>query len=90
MDGDAGHGDVGGRHAPVLQVGRAFLGGGEVVVAGLVDPQAVRFEVGGHGELRRFELALRRSEAMISAGRKCVLTITSHVPAERNGGTCGD
>src|SRR5947209_7446912 len=58
VDGDAGDGDVGGRHAPGVEVAGALLRGGEVVVAGLVDPQAVGLEVGGGGDLRGLEGAL--------------------------------
>ena len=56
-----------------------FVRRGEVVVARLIDPQAMRFEIGRRRDLRRSELFLSSADdAMISAGRKCVLTITSH------------
>ena len=46
-----------GRHAPGTQVQRALLGGGEVTLARLVDPEPVRLEIGRHGRLRHGELA---------------------------------
>src|ERR1700687_4583265 len=47
MYGNAGRKDVLRRHAPVLQVQGPLVGGGEIAVARLVDPQAMRVEVGG-------------------------------------------
>ena len=47
----------------------------------------MRLEIGGDGDLRGIQFPLRRRLAMISAGRKCVLTITSqcfHPSARRN------
>ena len=65
-------------HAPVRQVHGPFLGGREIVIARLVDPQAVGLEIGGHGDLRQGELPFCAAPAMISAGRKCVLMTRSH------------
>ena len=64
---------------------RPFLGGREVVVARLIDPEPMRLEIGGDRQLRRDHLRLCAADAaIISAGRKCVLTITSHVRCRRN------
>ena len=52
VDGDAGYRGIGRRHPPMMQVAGAFLRGSEVVIARLVDPEAMRLEVRGDGDLR--------------------------------------
>src|SRR5438552_18720774 len=52
MNRNSGHADVGTRHAPGLQVQRALLGGGEIVLARLVNPESMGLEIRGHRHLR--------------------------------------
>ena len=40
------------------QIDRAFLRGREVVIAGLIDPEPMRLEVGGDGQVRRVDFLL--------------------------------
>ena len=78
MDGNAGDRDVFGRHAPIGQVGRPFVSRREVVVAGLIDPQAVRLEVGRGRQMRRVDLAFAAERGDDLRGQE--VRVDDHVP----------
>ena len=37
----------------MLKIERAFIGGREIALAGLIDPEAMRVEIGGGRDLRQ-------------------------------------
>ena len=78
MNGNARDVDVGGRHAEMLQVERALVGGAEVSIGRLIDPQAVRVEIGADRDLRQRSACRLRSFEINSAGKKCVLMTRFH------------
>ena len=57
MNGDAGDSDVLAGNSPSGQADCAFLRGSEIMLARLVDPEAMGFEIGGDGDLRHIAFA---------------------------------